>query len=89
VSDVTFADLVALAVRRDAFLAENDVHCLVHFISDGEHHVEITYLTDDPEQSHASVQATGEHFWMALRSALDALDAARVTTPATAGTERE
>lgn len=60
----TFADLVALATERDAFLAKG---ALRHWIDSGTHHVELAWNPED------FVHGRGEHYWNALREALQKL----------------
>lgn len=76
---VQFADLVELATQRDAFLAENDCHVVVHWIEAGQHQVELTFVRDvipgADQPSHVALRGKGEHFWVALRDVLAQLRA--------------
>lgn len=65
---VTFADLVELAKKRDAFLAEDGTNFLTHLVSHGQHVVRLTFWA--PASGPTYVVGRGEHFWSALREAL-------------------
>lgn len=71
---VTLRELVALAGQRDAFLAGDECNTLLHYMADGQHVVELSFLPDsDPSNAFEQVQGKGEHYWTALRAALETL----------------